>query len=36
TSFFYEGRLIETGVTEQIFTTPEKKQTDDYISGRFG
>ena len=36
TSFFYEGRLIETGDTEQIFTTPAKKQTDDYISGRFG
>ena len=36
TSFFYEGRLIETGATEQIFTTPAKKQTDDYISGRFG
>jgi phosphate transport system ATP-binding protein len=36
TSFFYEGRLIESGVTEQIFTTPTKKQTDDYISGRFG
>ena len=36
TAFFYEGALIECGVTEQIFTTPTKKQTDDYISGRFG
>ena len=36
TAFFYEGRLIEVGLTEQIFTTPSKKQTDDYISGRFG
>lgn len=36
TAFFYEGNLIEFGKTEQIFTTPVKKQTEDYITGRFG
>ena len=36
TSFFYEGRIIESGLTQQIFTKPSKKQTEDYITGRFG
>jgi len=36
TAFFYEGELIEFGITEQIFTTPLEKQTEDYITGRFG
>jgi phosphate transport system ATP-binding protein len=36
TAFFYEGRLIETGQTEQIFTKPGRKETEDYITGRFG
>jgi len=36
TAFFYEGRLIEIGETEKIFTKPEKKHTEDYITGRFG
>jgi phosphate transport system ATP-binding protein len=36
TSFFYLGELIETGVTRTIFTNPEKKRTEDYITGRFG
>ena len=36
TAFFYEGRLIEMGRTEQIFTKPGKSQTEDYITGRFG
>jgi phosphate transport system ATP-binding protein len=36
TAFFYEGRLIELGVTKQIFTLPKKKQTEDYVTGRFG
>jgi phosphate transport system ATP-binding protein len=36
TAFFYEGRLIETGPTPQIFTRPNVKQTEDYITGRFG
>jgi phosphate transport system ATP-binding protein len=36
TAFFYEGRIVETGLTRQIFTKPTKKQTEDYITGRFG
>ncbi len=36
TSFFYEGKLIESGETETIFTKPNIKQTEDYITGRFG
>jgi len=36
TAFFYMGELIEFGETKKIFTTPEKKQTEDYITGRFG
>ncbi len=34
--FFYEGELIEAGITKKIFTNPEKKRTQDYITGRFG
>ncbi len=36
TGFFYLGRLIEFNNTEKIFTTPDVKQTEDYITGRFG
>ncbi|MFC2102192.1 phosphate ABC transporter ATP-binding protein PstB [Bacteroidota bacterium] len=36
TAFFYLGELIEFGKTKKIFTTPDKKQTEDYITGRFG
>jgi len=36
TGFLYLGELIEFGATEKIFTNPDKKQTDDYITGRFG
>lgn len=36
TAFFYLGELIESGPTSKIFTTPEKRQTEDYITGRFG
>jgi len=36
TAFFYEGRLIEMGSTERIFTKPQRKETEDYITGRFG
>jgi len=36
TAFLYEGKLIEFGVTRQIFTNPKEKQTEDYITGRFG
>ncbi|HPL62464.1 MAG TPA: phosphate ABC transporter ATP-binding protein PstB [Syntrophales bacterium] len=36
TGFFYLGRLIEFNRTGKIFTTPDMKQTEDYITGRFG
>ncbi|RUM31671.1 MAG: phosphate ABC transporter ATP-binding protein [Aquifex sp.] len=36
TAFMYMGELIEFGPTEKIFTKPEKKLTEDYITGRFG
>ena len=36
TAFFYLGELIESGETKKIFTNPEKRQTEDYITGRFG
>jgi phosphate transport system ATP-binding protein len=36
TAFFYMGRLIEIGSTTKIFTNPNEKQTEDYITGRFG
>jgi len=36
TAFFYMGKLIEIDSTEKIFTNPTQKQTEDYISGRFG
>ena len=36
TAFFHMGSLIETGPTEQIFTNPANRQTQDYITGRFG
>ena len=36
TAFFYLGELIEADETRTIFTNPEKKQTEDYITGRFG
>src|SRR5207247_10957687 len=36
TAFLYLGRLIEYGSTEKLFTTPEKQETEDYITGRFG
>ena len=36
TAFFYEGRLVEFGQTKQMFTNPQMKQTNDYITGRFG
>jgi phosphate transport system ATP-binding protein len=32
----YLGELIETGSTQQIFTAPAKRETEDYITGRFG
>lgn len=36
TGFFYLGKLIEYNLTEKIFTNPDIKQTEDYITGRFG
>jgi phosphate transport system ATP-binding protein len=36
TAFFYLGKLIEFGPTKNIFTKPIQKQTEDYITGRFG
>ena len=36
TGFFYLGELIEYSPTEKLFTTPDVKQTEDYITGRFG
>ena len=36
TAFLYEGSLIEFGETRRLFTKPQKKETEDYITGRFG
>lgn len=36
TAYFYLGQLVEYGGTRKIFTAPEKKETEDYITGRFG
>ena len=36
TAFFLLGKLVETGDTDQVFTNPRDKRTEDYITGRFG
>jgi phosphate transport system ATP-binding protein len=36
TAFLYNGELVEFGDTNQIFTNPEQRQTEDYVTGRFG
>jgi phosphate transport system ATP-binding protein len=36
TAFLYEGALVEFGTTKRLFTRPEKRETEDYITGRFG
>ena len=36
TAFMYLGELIEIGPTEQVFTSPKSRRTDDYVTGRFG
>lgn len=36
TAFFYQGKMVEVGVTSGMFTRPREKQTEDYITGRFG
>src|SRR5258708_39764732 len=36
TAFFFQGRIIESGPTDHLYTRPQVKQTEDYITGRFG
>lgn len=36
TAFFFEGEIVEEGETDQVFTRPRKKQTEDYVTGKFG
>jgi phosphate transport system ATP-binding protein len=36
TAFFHLGRLIEFDQTDKLFTRPDKKETEDYITGKFG
>lgn len=36
TAFMYMGKLIEFGATDELFTNPSKRQTEDYITGRYG
>jgi phosphate transport system ATP-binding protein len=36
TAFFYEGKVVEMGPTQQLFTKPRQKKTEDYVTGRFG
>lgn len=36
TAFFFEGRIVETGPTRELFTRPKQKQTNDYVTGKFG
>ena len=36
TAFFFEGEVVEFDRTEELFTRPRNKQTEDYITGRFG
>ncbi len=36
TAFFYEGRLVEEGETRKLFTAPARRETEDYLTGRFG
>ncbi len=36
TAFFYKGHIVEIGKTKELFLRPRKKQTEDYITGRFG
>lgn len=36
TAFFFEGNVVEAGETKQVFTNPSEKQTEDYVTGKFG
>ena len=35
-AFFYEGSVVEEGPTQKLFTNPDKQQTEDYVTGKFG
>ena len=36
TAFFYEGKLVEVGPTQEIFTNPKDSRTEEYVTGKFG
>lgn len=36
TMFFYQGRIVETNATQELFTRPKNKQTEDYVTGKYG
>ena len=36
TAFFFEGKIVEEGPTQKLFTVPDQKQTEDYVTGKFG
>ena len=36
TAFFLDGRLVETGLTKELFIAPQKEETSDYLNGKFG
>jgi phosphate transport system ATP-binding protein len=36
TAFFFMGEMVEVGPTARIFTTPEDRRTEDYVTGKFG
>ena len=36
TAFFFEGNVVEVGPTKELFTKPQKQQTEDYVTGKFG
>lgn len=36
TVFFYQGNVVESGQTQQLFTRPQRKQTEDYVTGKYG
>lgn len=36
TMFFYQGQVVESGPTQQVFTRPQQRQTEDYVTGKYG
>lgn len=36
TMFFYQGQVVECGPTQQVFTRPQQRQTEDYVTGKYG